>query len=151
MKIDIRLVTGHNFPQLQVYHGDLSAETKQRFAPHGFGQEALSEFYSNTINQGFIATCNDEVIAYAVLRLSFLPYDAERFLSYGFKMNDRVDATYAPSVAEAWQGQGVAAQMLTFIRNVAGNMDAPASSYGVAFRQIIYGPCSSIANRDSSK
>ncbi len=103
---------------LSKYLQQLSPETKQRFAPHGFDEQDILEQYRHpSAALGFIALnpLADEVIAYAIIHLKIIDYEAERFRNYGIQVNQQ-DVLFAPSVADAWQGSGIGSIMLQYIR-----------------------------------
>jgi diamine N-acetyltransferase len=100
------------------YLQELSQETKKRFEPHPFDQATVSHFYqTNPYNLGYIAedTSDGSIIAYAIIRLGYLEHDADRLRSFGFVPDHFTDVTYAPSVADQWQGLGIGYQLLQFI------------------------------------
>lgn len=102
---------------LRSYLGALSIETRQRFGPHAFDPASIESFYKDKNNEGYILTPDNEntVISYATLRKGFLLHNHARLSSYGITLNQETDYTYAPSVADAWQGRGVGKQMFNDI------------------------------------
>ncbi|MBL7709059.1 MAG: hypothetical protein JNJ86_08295, partial [Chitinophagaceae bacterium] len=89
------------------YLQELSTETKKRFAPHPYDKGAVSYFFqTNPYNTGYIAedTRDGSIVAYAVIRLGYLEHDGNRLYSFGFAPDHFTDVTYAPSVADHWQG-----------------------------------------------
>jgi GNAT superfamily N-acetyltransferase len=97
---------------------ELSPETKKKFEPHPFDKISISHFYqTNPYNLGYIAedTSDGSVIAYAIIRLGYLEHDADRLRSFGFIPDHFTDVTYAPSVADDWQGLGIGYHLLQFI------------------------------------
>jgi ribosomal protein S18 acetylase RimI-like enzyme len=112
-----RLSTNHH-NQLFHYLQQLSTETKKRFGPHSFDRQAIADFYSNkSENIGYIATdeTSGETVAYSIIRKGFLYEDGKRLQSYGMEPNSESDCTFAPSVADAWQGLGVGNSLFQFI------------------------------------
>lgn len=98
--------------RIHEYLHSLSMESRLRFAPHGYSIDEIREFYDDPLNIAFTVKHQDDVVGYSVLRMTYLAADAGRFESYGFTLDQRIDATLAPSVADAWQGKGAAAIML---------------------------------------
>jgi GNAT superfamily N-acetyltransferase len=95
---------------LEHYLAGLSQQTRNRFGPHQFDSASLhSIFHDQTSHKGFIAieTETGRIIAYAIVRMGFLPHDAPRLETYELHLHPRTDATYAPSVADEWQGKGL--------------------------------------------
>ncbi|WP_153798225.1 GNAT family N-acetyltransferase [Foetidibacter luteolus] len=95
--------------RLHTYLSSLSAETKSRFGPHAFDISSLQELYSQPGHTGFIAEETDtgELVAYAIIKSGFLEHDRQRLQGYGLLLNNDTDCTFAPSVADAWQGHGI--------------------------------------------
>lgn len=111
-------LTVAGYDKLTHYLFQLSPETKKRFEPHPFDQAAVSHFYqTNPYNLGYIAedTSDGSVIAYAIIRLGYLEHDGDRLRSFGFVPDHFTDVTYAPSVADHWQGQGIGYHLLQFV------------------------------------
>ncbi len=103
-----------DFTKLELYYNNLSDATKSRFAPHEFTEPALQQMYSAAQNNiGFITleTETDKIIAYAIIKLGYLQHDSERLNSYGIQLNTITDCTFAPSVADEWQGCGIGKQL----------------------------------------
>ena len=98
--------------RIHEYLVSLSPESQRRFAPHGYGADEIRAFYQDPLNIAFAVKHQDSLVGYAVLRMACLQSDAERLKSYGFTLDERIDASFAPSVADAWQGRGAAAMMM---------------------------------------
>lgn len=108
--------------QVQLIHHYLQAlspESQRRFAPHGYGADEILQFFADPRNIAFTVLHKGVLVGYAVLRMDHLPYDTERYAGYGFTVDSRIDATLAPSVADAWQGRGVAGEMMDRIKAYA--------------------------------
>lgn len=101
------------------YFSSLSQETRMRFGPHGFDSASLHAVLSEGSSHiGYIAldASNARIIAYAIVRLGLLPHDIPRLQAYGWQPNPASDATYAPSVADEYQGMGLGTRLFHFIR-----------------------------------
>lgn len=122
----VRLLTGTDHDKLTHYLLQLSPETKKRFEPHPFDKAAVSHFYqANPFNHGYIAedTGDGSIVAYAVIRLGYLEHDGDRLRSFGFAPDHFTDVTYAPSVADHWQGLGIGYHLLQFIEEELKTME----------------------------
>jgi GNAT superfamily N-acetyltransferase len=100
------------------YFIGLSHETTRRYGPHPFDRATIVEIFSgNTGLLGYIAIeqDNQSIIAYSVIKYGVIHHDQVRLESYGLKINNQTDCTYAPSVADAWQSCGVGNLMFQFI------------------------------------
>lgn len=98
-----------DLPNLLSYLHHLDEETRNRFGPHTFTKEALEHLYHHPDYTGFIIIENNStfIIGYAIVKLGYLEHDLPRLLSYNIQPNHTTDATYAPSLANDWQGKGI--------------------------------------------
>ena len=116
----LRLFHINDIDLLLVYLDGLSTVTKCRFGPHGFDRHSVIDFYKPVNNvEGFIGIdiATGNMVTYAVVKKGFLLHDQHRLESYGIKLNAFTDATYAPSVADEWQGIGIGNMLYQFIVN----------------------------------
>jgi ribosomal protein S18 acetylase RimI-like enzyme len=93
----------------------LSEETKHRFGPHGFDFESITHFHSNPANTAYIALFENKIIGYSIIRFGFLEHDKPRLSSYGLELQHETDSTFAPSISDEWQSQGIGNLMFMFI------------------------------------
>lgn len=103
---------------LQNYLEKLSPQTRHRFGPHPYDNQAIRDFYNHeNLNQGFVAIepQYQSIIAYAIIKHGFLEHDATRLQGYGLILNSLTDCTFAPSVADDWQGRGIGSGLFDFI------------------------------------
>jgi len=117
-RIILRRLTPADLDNLHEYLLGLSVETKRRFGPHSFDREALVVLFSDPGQySGHIAaeTCTLTIIAYSVIKKGFLEHDRPRLENYGLNLDPFTDATFAPSVADEWQGLGVGTQLFQFM------------------------------------
>jgi diamine N-acetyltransferase len=106
----------------------LSAETRSRFGPHPFDKDTVSALYKYPSPlMGFIARIKGQqkIIAYAVLKVGLLDHDLQRLQQYGFQPDPMHDFTFAPSVADAWQGAGAGTSVLSYIVDVLKHVEKP--------------------------
>ncbi len=98
-----------DLPNLLSYLLHLSEITRNRFGPHPYTLEALEQLYHHPDYRGFIIIENNStfIIGYAIVKLGYLEHDLPRLLSYNFQPDHNTDATYAPSLADDWQGKGI--------------------------------------------
>ncbi|MEO6228977.1 MAG: GNAT family N-acetyltransferase [Ferruginibacter sp.] len=111
-------LTSSDLEHLGIYLNQLSDESKKQFAPHLFDAASILDFYSwPHENIGFVAedVASTSIIGYAIIKCGYLPHDKPRLEQYGLKPDDIKCATFAPSVADEWQHQGVGEKMLTYI------------------------------------
>ena len=114
----LRKLTPGDFDSLAGYLQNLGPETVRRFGPHGFDKQSISELYQNPEKYtGYIAldTETSDIIAYSVIKTGYLEHDGYRLQSYGLMLNDKTDCTFAPSVADKWQSQGVGNSLFHFM------------------------------------
>ena len=118
-----RPVTLHRLQPLDLddlydYLQHLGDATKKRFGPHDFDWQAITRFYHpSEQHTGYVARSVEtgEIIAYAILKRGYLEHDASRLQSYGLQLNQHSDSTFAPSVADDWQSEGLGNMLLQFI------------------------------------
>lgn len=100
------------------YLQHLGDATRKRFGPHAFDWASITRFYHpSERNTGYIARSVEtgEIVAYAILKSGFLEHDAPRLRSYGLQLSPHSDSTFAPSVADAWQSEGLGNMVFQFI------------------------------------
>lgn len=125
-QILIRRLQLTDIDNLYTYLQNLSDESKSRFGPHKFDLQSLHDFYSSELNLGYIAFSVDthEIIAYAIIKIGYLEHDKNRLESYGLQLSPKHDLTFAPSVADAWQGCGIGNYIFNYIRSDVSIADA---------------------------
>jgi GNAT superfamily N-acetyltransferase len=117
-KVALRLLHPNDLGDLSDYLQQLSPETKKRFGPHPFDKQSILEFYNSPGKyEGYVAIDMDEkkIIAYSVIKMGYLEHDRNRLESYGIKPDQNTDCSFAPSVADAWQGMGIGNKLLQFL------------------------------------
>lgn len=106
--------------KLACYWCQLSDVTRSRFAPHLFDIHSLQHLYADGQEKyrGYIAIDkhSQNIVAYAVVKMGYFEHDAARLQGYGLSLNQATDASFAPSVSDAWQGQGIGKQLLQYIK-----------------------------------
>jgi len=113
-----RNLSSADFDQLYHYLHNLSAETNSRFGPHPFDRDSIAAFYNNSADRlGYVAIDmeTNDLIAYSIIKIGFLEHDRTRLESYGLLLDNQKDCTFAPSVADAWQGCGIGKHLFYFI------------------------------------
>ncbi len=107
----------NDLDNLYNYLQNLSAETKRRFGPHKFDLLSLTEFYESNMYLGYIVLESDtnNIIAYSIIKIGFLEHDRNRLESYGMILDNKKDSTFAPSVADLWQGRGIGNHLFNYI------------------------------------
>jgi diamine N-acetyltransferase len=116
--IEIRQVNPADFDHLLHYLNQLSQATRNRFGPHPFEKEAIAEIFSPLNNHvGYIACDNStgDIVAYSIVKIGYIDSDGQRLRSYGLTPDPATDATFAPSVADAWQSFGIGNLLFEFV------------------------------------
>ncbi len=116
--ITIRLLNEADGSRLMAYVTHLSAETRQRFAPHSFDKatiEAICAQINGDIVRYIAQTPDGELAAYMLVKIGVLPKDAGRMQSYGLPTDEQTDCTFAPSVSDRFQGSGLGSIMFEYI------------------------------------
>jgi GNAT superfamily N-acetyltransferase len=118
INITYRKVCAEDFDLLLQYLLALSPDSQKRFGPHRFDLDTLSDLYTmGSDHTGYIAfdESNGKIIAYAILKKGYLDHDSQRLESYGIIPNHSTDCTYAPSVVDLYQGQGIGTALFKYI------------------------------------
>jgi GNAT superfamily N-acetyltransferase len=113
-----------DLPALSHYLHALSPLSRSRFGPHGYDIHSLEQFFFRPgAPSAFVAkeSTHHQIIAYALLKRGFLDHDAPRLQSYGLQLDAATDATFAPSVADAWQSKGIGSALLEYVIHEARN------------------------------
>jgi diamine N-acetyltransferase len=114
----LRRLTINDLNELCRYLQALGPETKNRFGPHQFDEKSITEFYARAdVYTGYVAIdrVTATIIAYAIIKPGYLEHDKARLQSYGLTVYDKTDCTFAPSVADSWQGLGIGNNLFQFI------------------------------------
>lgn len=115
-----RALSSSDFEQLEHFLHSLSPESKGRFGPHGYDFDSIRSFYLDSKNTGILGFSEErELIAYAILRSGFLDHDRQRIEGYGLSLNMDMDSTFAPAIADLWQGRGIGNELFNFVENLA--------------------------------
>lgn len=116
--IQVRRMEQKDLAALVAYYDSLQESTRKTFCPHAFTTASLEQIYRPLAPfLGFIAFSKEQqqIIGYAVLRIGLLEHDLPRLQQYLVRPGPVLDFTYAPSVADAWQGSGLGTVMLGHI------------------------------------
>ncbi|KAA3625839.1 MAG: GNAT family N-acetyltransferase [Bacteroidetes bacterium] len=108
------------------YFNKLSGETKSYFAPHPFDFETITSICHRSYQdyQSFVCIKNEIIIAYAVVKNGLTEGELNRFAKYSIRINEESDYILAPSVADAFQSQGVGSLLLSFVESELRNQGA---------------------------
>lgn len=109
----------------EYFHG-LSARTRARYGPHPFDQQTADAICAS-LDPGdilrLVATVPDaggeRIIAYVLLKMGVLESDQRRYEKLGIPLDPATDCTFAPSVADEFQNQGIGGRMLHHILQAA--------------------------------
>lgn len=118
INIVCRRLTVNDFENLSKYLDQLSSESRKRFGPHAFDINTIIAVYTKSDSHiGYITVeeKSSKIIAYAIILKGYLEHDNQRLQSYGIIPEHLTDCTYAPSVADDWQGRGVGTELFKFI------------------------------------
>ena len=120
--ITFRPITAQDAGILGDYFLGLSEWTKSMYGPHPFDQATADKFcaeinYADTIR--FIAVlpegAGEGVIAYFILQMGVPEHELNRYKQAGVALNPQTDCLVAPSVADAYQSQGIGAIMMRYV------------------------------------
>ncbi|MFA5973842.1 MAG: GNAT family N-acetyltransferase [Lentimicrobiaceae bacterium] len=114
----LRRLTPEDTDKLSEYLQGLSPDTKKRFGPHQFDKQSIIDIFQQSDKYiGYIAQDleTSEIVAYSVIQLGYLEDDSFRLRSYGLTLDCGTDCTFAPSVADKWQSQGIGKGLFKFM------------------------------------
>jgi diamine N-acetyltransferase len=123
----VRPLRADDAARLGEYLRSLSEQTRARYQPHPFDQQTANEICA-TLDPGailrLVATVpavggEQRIIAYMLLKMGILEADQRRYEELGIPLDPATDSTFAPSVADDFQNQGVGSRMLRHIVQVA--------------------------------
>jgi ribosomal protein S18 acetylase RimI-like enzyme len=119
--VNIRSLTAGDANQLFNYLQQLSPESRSVFEPHPFDQQTIDNICEHPDNetQRFIAAEESAhiIVAYMLIKQGMVAGDQQRYAERNQFYDPGTTVTYAPSVADAWQGSGLGTAMLTIIEN----------------------------------
>lgn len=121
----VRKLNPDDLGVLSDYFRLLGSETRSRFGPHSFEINEMESMFANDPSLMPVIIQHKhtgEIIAYSVVKLGYLDHDSFRLNGYGLTLDHHTDATYAPSVADNWQGKGLGKRMFAFILNELKSM-----------------------------
>ncbi len=106
-------------PALLAYLTSLSDESRSRFGPHPFDPETVRHICQNLPTDEVLRyvaiSPKNEIVAYFLVKKGTLPADRQRYENAGLALNEAETCTFAPSVADAWQGSGLGNALFGFI------------------------------------
>ena len=113
----VRLLTAEDFPMVLSYLQAFDAQTARFFAPHPSDLRSIQAFYEDPLHRGWCAVdeASGSLAGYAILRLDITMHDRQRMAGYVFRLDSRIDASFAPSVAKAARGTGLAAALWSHV------------------------------------
>jgi ribosomal protein S18 acetylase RimI-like enzyme len=116
--ICLNFYTDQDQDALLEYYSTLSDATRKRFGPHVFDRDTLHQLFA--IPSAYLGLLAREqgksaVIGYCLLKNGLLDHDLPRLLASGFIPAPGHDFSFAPSVADEWQGSGLGTLMLHFL------------------------------------
>ncbi len=114
-----RMVKSEDAERLARYFEGLSAATRRRFAPHPLNAEHARLLCSSITDAAdrflLLAKADDTVVGYFILDYEIKEGDRVRFLEKGIALQNGLDPMFAPSLADAWQGLGLASLVMPLI------------------------------------
>lgn len=116
-QIELRRVAVNDVVLITEYLSHLSTETRNRFGPHLYDIDSVRAFYEKLGNLGFLALDieSNTIVGYAIIKMGYIEHDFTRLENYGLGLDHLSDCTYAPSVADKWQNQGVGNALFDFV------------------------------------
>lgn len=103
---------------LHAYLNGLSAESRSRFGPHPFDRETIRHLCQNLPDDVFRFVAfspENTLVAYLLVKRGTLPEDRQRYAARNLFFDEETTCTFAPSVADTWQGSGLGDAMFGHI------------------------------------
>lgn len=115
--MECRPVTEKDIKGLISYFEQLSPRTKSFFAPHPFDESTVKSICSGQYPgcHAFVAEQDQLVIGYTLIRQGYTEGELYRFPNYPLQMDTEHHYLLAPSIADAYQFQGVGSAMLRIV------------------------------------
>jgi len=127
--VTLRPVNAHDARILGAYFLGLGEETRRRYGPHPFDQATADTICAEAARSNavrFIATTSsgseEEVIAYFIVIVGVLDGDVRRYAEIDMPLDPETDCTLAPSVADAYQSQGLGSLVFAHVLDVVRRM-----------------------------
>lgn len=126
----VRLLRPEDAALLGAYLTGLSKATTDRWGPHGMDQATADQICA-TLDQTAmlraIATVPDSdrgerIVAYLLVKWGVWEGDKKRYDALGIALSEETDCTLAPSVADAYQNQGIGSRIAAHLLAVAGQL-----------------------------
>ena len=118
-RVYLRPLRGDQAAELGAYFTGLSQATRRVYGPHPFDQETADGFCAaldSAHTLRMLAWIEEEeverIVAYFVVELGVRAGDRRRYDALGLALHDATDCTLAPSVADAYQSQGLGSLMM---------------------------------------
>jgi GNAT superfamily N-acetyltransferase len=106
-------------PLLATYFPGLSKETQSRFGPHPLTAEhaeKLCRLKQDSADRFVLLTeSQDEIIGYFIVEYGDAPDEAKRYQAQGIDLNPKLDPTFAPSMADAYQNKSLASRVMPLV------------------------------------
>jgi diamine N-acetyltransferase len=117
--VDIRLLKPADEELVFTYFENLSVETKLKFGPHSFDKNTvrlMCRFLSPDILR-YIALdiSTGKIIAYMLVRKGLIEADKKRLEEKNVFIDEAKACSFAPSIADDWQGTGLGSKMFSVI------------------------------------
>jgi RimJ/RimL family protein N-acetyltransferase len=102
------------------YLEGLGAESRRRFAPHPHTMAEARRICGEPATSGalrflVLREADGEAAGYFILYPGARPAEIKRYAEYGIPLDSKSDCTFAPSVADAWQGKGLGSAVMTIL------------------------------------
>ena len=118
-RVCFRPLRGDQAIELGAYFTGLSQATRRVYGPHPFDQETALGFCAaldSARTLRMLAWIEEEgverIVTYFVVELGVRAGDRQRYEALGLALHDETDCTLAPSVADAYQSQGLGSLMM---------------------------------------
>ena len=127
--LTMRLLTAGDAAAFGHYLEGLGPETRRRFGPHPHTLAAAEALCSQIDHAKALrllvaadAPSADGIVGYFILYPHVNPAEIKRYEGYGLPLDIETDCTFAPSLADAYQGRGIGSAVMVLIHELARDL-----------------------------
>lgn len=117
--VEVRLLESNDNQKLFEYFDQrLSKESKSKFGPHSFDKETIDAICQNPDEEIMRYVAIDEeknIVAYMLIKQGMIEWDQSRYAGRQQPYEYNKSVTFAPSVADTWQSNGLGSLMYDLI------------------------------------
>lgn len=120
-EIVLRALTAADAQALADYFDCLSPESRGRFQPHPLTREAARAICADPAPSAIrtVLESRGRIVGYFIMERALSVHEADRYRPFGIVLEPGQDLLFAPSVADAYQGLGLASLAMPHLLDLA--------------------------------